>query len=66
MVEDAPKYTLYSLRHFYASALIDANKGLKYIQAQMGHSNVNTTLNIYGHLLKDSADKSSGGALAGL
>jgi integrase len=60
---DLPKYTLYSLRHFYASAMIEQSRGLKYIQSQMGHKDATTTLNIYGHLLKDSPDMRGGGAL---
>lgn len=48
-----PKYTPYALRHYFASKLIDKGKDLKFIQEAMGHSKVEITLNIYGHLLKD-------------
>ncbi len=46
------KYTPYDLRHFYASMLIEARLNLKRIQQLMGHTNVTTTLNIYGHLIE--------------
>ncbi len=48
-----PKYTLYSLRHYFASKLIEKGKDLKFIQETMGHSRIEVTLNVYGHLLKD-------------
>jgi integrase len=50
---DKPKYRPYDLRHFFASMLIEKNTNLKKIQYLMGHSNIETTLNVYGHLLDD-------------
>jgi integrase len=47
-----PKYRPYDLRHFYASMLIDQRVNLKRIQTLMGHSNIETTLNVYGHLIE--------------
>lgn len=40
-------------RHIYASLLIDQGENIKYIQKQMGHSSIKTTLDTYGHLVKD-------------
>jgi integrase len=51
MVEK-PKYAPYDLRHFYASVLIANRKDPKTIQSLMGHEDIKTTLNVYGHLLK--------------
>lgn len=48
-----PKYRPYHLRHFYASMLFEKKVNLKKIQVLMGHSNIETTLNVYGHLLDD-------------
>lgn len=48
-----PRYTPYALRHYFASKLIEKGKDLKFIQAAMGHSKIEITLNVYGHLLKD-------------
>lgn len=47
-----PKYSPYSLRHYFASKLIETGSDLKYIQEVMGHSRVQITLNVYGHLIK--------------
>ena len=47
-----PRYTPYSLRHFYASMLIEQRTNLKRIQKLMGHEKIETTLNFYGHLVE--------------
>ncbi|MEO1660126.1 MAG: site-specific integrase [Pseudomonadota bacterium] len=46
-----PKYSPYDLRHFYASMLIDQGTNLKRIQKLLGHEDIKTTLNHYGHLI---------------
>jgi len=51
-----PKYTPYDLRHFYASMLIEQRTNLKRIQRLMGHTNIATTLNFYGHLIDRAED----------
>jgi integrase len=33
---------------------IEQDENIKYVQAQMGHSSITVTMDIYGHLLKDS------------
>ena len=45
-------YTPYSLRHFFASMLIEQNKSAKYIQTVMGHEDITLTYNVYGHLIR--------------
>jgi integrase len=52
-----PKYTPYSLRHFYASMLIDQQKNLKFIQTVMGHADMSTTFDVYGHLIQEQQAK---------
>ncbi len=47
-----PKYSPYDLRHFYASMLIEQRVNLKRIQYLMGHEKIQTTLNVYGHLIE--------------
>jgi integrase len=49
-----PKIRFHDLRHCYASLLIDQGESPKYIQTQIGHSSINVTFDIYGHLMKDS------------
>lgn len=46
-----PRYSPYDLRHFYASMLIENRVSLKRIQALMGHEDIKTTLNVYGHVI---------------
>ena len=46
-----PKYRPYDLRHFYASMLIEQRVNLKRVQYLMGHEDIRTTLNVYGHLI---------------
>lgn len=48
---DKPKYSPYDLRHFYASMLIEQRVNLKRIQLLMGHEDIKTTLNVYGHII---------------
>ena len=40
------------MRHTYASLLIEQGENIKYIQAQLGHSNPTVTLTVYAHLMK--------------
>lgn len=41
----------HDLRHTYASLLIQAGEHPKYVQSQLGHASITTTLDRYGHLL---------------
>lgn len=65
---ERPKFAPYDLRHFYASLLIENRVNLKRIQKLMGHTNISTTLNIYGHLIEraETADQEKIGLLARL
>lgn len=63
---EKPKYVPYHLRHFYASVLIANRKDLKTIQTLMGHEDIKTTLNVYGHLLKRNDTAPTGGILTSL
>jgi integrase len=47
-----PRIRFHDLRHTYASLLIDQGEYPKYIQAQLGHSSINMTMDTYGHLMK--------------
>ena len=49
---EVPKYKPYDLRHFYASMLIEQGHNLKRIQKLMGHADIQTTLNVYGHVIE--------------
>jgi integrase len=49
---DVPKFTPYDLRHFYASMLIEQGVNLKRVQKLMGHADIQTTLNVYAHIIE--------------
>ncbi len=61
-----PKYTMYCLRHYFASKLIESGQDFKYIQKVMGHSKIEITFNNYGHLIKgnEEAHKAAADLLA--
>ena len=44
--------TTHQLRHFYASVLYDAGIGVKEMQTLLGHANMQTTMNIYTHIMQ--------------
>ena len=46
-------------RHSHVTMLIDAKVPLKVISERVGHSSVNTTLNIYSHALKEMDQEAS-------
>jgi integrase len=54
------KFTPYSLRHFFASMLIEQNKSLKYVQTVMGHEDIKMTFDVYGHIIQEREAKLSG------
>lgn len=47
-----PKVSFHSLRHLSATMLIAANVPLKNVSERLGHTNINTTTNIYAEALK--------------
>lgn len=51
--------TPHSLRHTHTSLLIEAGVGIKEIQQRLGHTDIETTMNIYAHLTKDLEEKAS-------
>lgn len=56
-VRELPKYSPYALRHYFASKLIEGGHDLKFIQTTMGHSRIEVTFNIYGHLIGGREEK---------
>ena len=55
----------HDLRHTYAALMVAAGAHPKLLQAQLGHTSINVTLNTYGHLFPD-AFVDIGDALDGL
>ena len=42
---------IHDLRHTYASLLIQQGESLAYVQPQLGHSSIQVTVDVYGHLI---------------
>ncbi|WP_234448080.1 site-specific integrase [Virgibacillus salexigens] len=51
--------TPHGFRHTHTSLLIEAGAGIKEIQGRLGHSDINTTMNIYAHMTKNIEEKTS-------
>jgi hypothetical protein len=57
-----PKYALHALRHFYASWCINRKQDgglelpMKVVQERLGHSTINLTADVYGHLFPSNDD----------
>jgi integrase len=54
LVAGKPRYTLYHLRHHRASTEIAMGASAKEIQVLMGHENIQTTMQVYGHLFAEA------------
>lgn len=50
---DLPKVKFHGLRHNFVSVMLAAGEDLTFIQAQVGHVDLTTTLNVYSHLLPE-------------
>jgi len=51
------KITIHDLRHSHASYLIGNGANIVAVSRRLGHSDVNITLKVYTHMLKESEDK---------
>jgi len=49
-----PRVGWHTLRHLHATLLSEAGGPLKVAQAQLGHADLQTTLEVYTHLMPDS------------
>lgn len=57
---DLPHVSLHGLRHTFASMLNAEKIDVARISAELGHSNITTTLNIYTHVFGDASESSKG------
>ncbi|MET7761914.1 site-specific integrase [Streptomyces sp. NPDC005393] len=55
--ESAREHGMHALRHFYASALLDAGENIKAVSEYMGHSDPALTLRVYAHLMPESRER---------
>lgn len=51
------KITIHQMRHTHASLLFESGASLKDVQAKLGHSSMDTTMNIYTHVTETKAKK---------
>lgn len=51
------KLTCHQLRHYYATAMFEAGVPVIAAQAQLGHKNASTTMNIYTHLREQKKEE---------
>lgn len=52
------KFNFHSLRHTHATMLIENGANIKDVQARLGHSDIETTLNTYTHATEKMAEQS--------
>ena len=55
----SPELTPHSLRHTHTSLLAEANVGLEEIMDRLGHSDDDTTKNVYLHVTKEMKKEAS-------
>jgi len=46
----------HDLRHTYAALQIELDENFKFIQQQMGHASITTTMDLYGHLMPEASE----------
>ncbi len=51
--------TPHLLRHTHTSLLIEVEVGMKEIQQRLGHTDIETTMNIYAQITADTEEKAS-------
>ena len=56
-IEPSRATGMHALRHFYASALLDAGESIKALAAYLGHTDPGFTLRVYTHLMPASEER---------
>ena len=52
---DLPRFRrFHDIRHTFASLLLAQGESLHYVKEQMGHASIQTTVDVYGHLVPGS------------
>ncbi len=53
----ATQISVHGLRHTHASVLLYQDVSIYYVSKRLGHADINTTMNIYTHLVKELEEK---------
>ncbi len=56
---ELPKITTHGLRHTHCSLLFEAGASIKEVQERLGHSDIQTTMNIYTHVTEKAKDEAA-------
>lgn len=51
---ELPRFRFHDIRHTFASLLLQQREPLNYVMEQMGHASIQTTVNVYGHIIPSS------------
>ena len=51
-----PHATVHSLRHCYATILLEQGYALQMVSAMLGHASINTTFEFYAEIMDESED----------
>ena len=49
----------HNLRHTHGAMKLEQEENIYYVQRQMGHSSIQVTIDIYGHLLENRKPKAA-------
>lgn len=56
---DLPHITVHGFRHTHCCLLFESGASLKQVQDRLGHTDINTTMNIYNHVTKKQQDETA-------
>ena len=53
------RITIHGFRHTHCSLLFEAGASVKEVQDRLGHSDIQTTMNIYAHVTEKAKEKTA-------
>ncbi len=53
-IADVPRVRFHATRHTFAGHLLQQGESLHYVKVQLGHASIQTTVDVYGHLVPGS------------
>lgn len=59
---EIPGISVHGLRHTHASILLYKRRSIYYVSERLGHKNIETTLKVYAHVLKELREEDEKGA----